>query len=129
VLTRKSAIVALRNLQQLLKLVDLSGMETLKTNTLKPATPLSKNRRQGNRHRLDVSATLTNEGPNPTEVPVVLTEMSVGGMAFRSRQSLPVGATYLVSSFDTLIPHGTRATLVARRRLPDGDFEIGAKTH
>jgi hypothetical protein len=78
---------------------------------------------------LDISATLSTEGGNPTEIPVVLTEMSVGGMAFRARQSLPIGATYVVSSFDTLIPHGTRATLVARRQLPDGDFEIGATTH
>jgi hypothetical protein len=104
-------------------------METLKTTTPKSLTPLSSNRRRGNRHRLDISATLTTEGANPTEIPVTLTEMSVGGIAFRSRQSLAIGTTYLVSSFDTLIPFGTRATLVARRQLPDGDFEIGAKTN
>jgi hypothetical protein len=104
-------------------------MESVPTKAnLKRAHPLAQNRRRGNRHRLHIPATLLIEGENPTEIPVTVTEMSVGGIGFRSRQPLVVDATYRVSSFDTLIPQGMRASIVAHRQLPDGEFEIGAKT-
>jgi hypothetical protein len=94
----------------------------------KRAHPLAQNRRRGNRHRLHIQATVQIEGEHPTEIAVTITELSVGGIGFRSRQALVAGATYRIISFDTLIPTGLRASIVSQRHLPDGQFEIGAKT-
>lgn len=90
--------------------------------------PLTQNRRQGDRHRLHIHAILTPEADNPREIPVVVTEMSVGGIGFRCLHLLQIGAIYRLSSFDTLIPHNTRASIVTQRQLADGRYEIGAKT-
>jgi len=95
---------------------------------VKRAHPLAQNRRRGNRHRLNIPATLLIEGDKPTEIEVIVTEMSVGGIGFRSRTPLVIEATYRVSSFDTLIPHALRASIVTQRQAPDGHFEVGAKT-
>ena len=104
-------------------------MEMLKSNTsLKPAHPPDQNRRRGHRHQLHIPATVITDGANPIELPVVVTQLSVGGIAFRCRMPLAIATTCHFSSFDTLIPAGTRAILVTQRQMPDGDFEIGGKT-
>jgi hypothetical protein len=96
---------------------------------VKPAPTVAQNRRRGNRHRLNISATLRLEEESATDIPVVVTELSVGGFGFRCPQLLRAHATYRISSFDTLIPQGTLAKIVSQRQLPGGDFEVGATTH
>ncbi len=67
------------------------------------------------------------EGPNPVEIPVVVTEISVGGLGLRAKQPLGINITYRISSFDTLIPGGTKATIISQRQLDANTFEVGAK--
>jgi hypothetical protein len=116
-------------LQPSLASADQSIMESVPAKAaVKRAHPLAQNRRRGNRHRLQIPATLLLEGDKPHEIPVTVTEMSVAGIGLHATQEVVIGATYRVSSFDTLIPHGLRACIVTQRHLPDGKFEIGAKT-
>jgi hypothetical protein len=93
----------------------------------KPALPLEQNRRRGNRHRLHIHATLILDGYTPTSLEVTVTEMSVGGVGFRVKQSLNLQAEGQLTSFDTLIPPGMRVHIISQRQLPSGEFEVGAK--
>jgi hypothetical protein len=96
--------------------------------TVKPTRPLSQNRRRGNRHRLQIPATLIAEGSNAVPIEVTVTEMSVGGMAIRSKSSLVLNADYQLSSFDTLIPPGTKIRIVTQQTTSHGEFKIGAQS-
>jgi hypothetical protein len=93
----------------------------------KAPRPLAQNRRQGIRHRLHIPATLVPEGDNPSPIPVTVTELSIAGVGIHSRRELKPEANYHLNSFDTLIPPGTRVSIVSQRQLPDGNYEIGAK--
>ncbi len=92
----------------------------------------STDRRSGNRHRLDVPATLAlhaDGGPNAGATPVaaVVTAFSVNGVGLRVAQALAVGDVYTLSTFDSLIPPGLRVRVRSQRHTPAGDHEIGAE--
>ena len=89
---------------------------------------LDQNRRSGNRHRLRIHADIQIEGPNPTPMPVIVTEISIGGIGLRTKEPLLLEQNYQVHSFDTLLPPGMRVRAVSQRQLPSGEFEVGAKT-
>jgi len=93
----------------------------------KPARPLHENRRRGNRHRLHIPATLLPEGEHPSPISVTVTEVSIGGVGIRAKQELKLEGIYQLNSFDTLIPPGMRVHIVSQRKLPEGNFQIGAK--
>jgi hypothetical protein len=93
-------------------------------------TPAARDRRQGNRHRLDLPATIVAEQASDvaaTPVAVTVTHFSVNGLAFRTAVPVVVGAVYLVSCFDTLLPNNLRVRVVTRRDLPGGSFEVGTE--
>jgi len=90
-------------------------------------TTASTDRRRGNRHRLDVPATLLGGGADPRPVPTVVTAYSVNGVGLRVAQPLAVGDEYALSSFDTLIPPGLRIRIRSHRVTPAGDHEVGAE--
>jgi hypothetical protein len=95
---------------------------------VKPSLPLSANRRRGNRHRLHIPATLLNEGDSAVQIPVTITELSIGGVALRCKESLPLDRVYQLSSFDTLVPPGMRIRVVSQQPGAAGEFKIGAQT-
>jgi hypothetical protein len=95
---------------------------------VKPSRPLAQNRRRGNRHQLQIPATLIAEGTNAPPIEVTVTEMSVGGVTIRSKSSLPIDGVYQLSSFDTLIPPATRIRIVTQQSGSHGEFKIGAQT-
>ena len=86
----------------------------------------TSNRRRGDRHRLDVPATLTPAAGGP-EVPAVVTAFSVNGVGLRVALPLPAGAEYALSSFDTLLPPGLKVRVRTHRVTPAGDHEVGAE--
>ena len=77
----------------------------------------SADRRRGDRHRLDIPATLTPTAGGP-DVPAVVVAYSVNGVGLRVGQSLDVGATFAVSSYDTLIPPGLTVRVKSHRGPP-----------
>ena len=87
----------------------------------------SADRRRGDRHRLDIPATLTPTAGGGPDVPAVVVAYSVNGVGLRVGQSLDVGATFAVSSYDTLIPPGLTVRVKSYRAHPEGDHEIGAE--
>ena len=98
-----------------------------------PVRTVSTNRRRGNRHRLDVPATLTPNGADAATpaggppLPAVVTAFSVNGVGLRVAQPLAVGDVYTLSTFDTLIPPGLRVRIRTQRHTPAGDHEVGAE--
>ncbi len=84
-------------------------------------------RRSGNRHRLDVPATLMADGPDARPLPAVVTAFSVNGVGLRVAQPLNVGDVYTLSTFDTLIPPGLKVRVRSQRHTPAGDHEVGAE--
>ncbi len=99
-------------------------MDTPRTAPRSPRTTAS-DRRRGDRHRLDVPATLTADGAAP--VPAVVTAFSVNGVGLRVGTPLAVGDAYALASFDTLIPPGLRVRVRSHRVTPAGDHEVGAE--
>ena len=88
---------------------------------------ISENRRRGNRHRLDIPATLVLIGNDPVPIEVTVFELAVSGLGLRCKQELVAEGTYQLSSFDTLIPPNMRVHIVSQRKLNDGTMEVGAK--
>jgi hypothetical protein len=93
----------------------------------KRAHPLTENRRQGNRHRLHIPATLLPAGDHPSPISVTVTEISIGGVGIRAKHELKLDNVYHLNSFDTLIPPGMKVHIVSQRKLPDGHYEVGAR--
>jgi len=99
-----------------------------------PARSASTDRRRGDRHRLDVPATLALVGadglvadPQGRPLPAVVIAFSVNGVGLRVAQPLAVGDVYAVSTFDSLIPPGLRVRIRSQRITPAGDHEVGAE--
>ncbi len=90
--------------------------------------PTAADRRRGDRHRLDVPATLTPDGAaGGPHLPAVVTAFSVNGVGLRVARPLGVGDVYAVSSFDTLLPPGLRVRVRSQRHTAAGDHEVGAE--
>jgi hypothetical protein len=91
-----------------------------------PRQVRAADRRRGNRHRLDVPATLT-AAAGGAEQPAVVTAFSVNGVGLRVARPLEVGSVHAVSSFDTLLPPGLTVRVRSQRITPAGDHEVGAE--
>jgi hypothetical protein len=94
----------------------------------------STERRRGDRHRLDIPATLVPTGADGLAaerhgrpLPTVVTAFSVNGVGLRVAQPLAVGDVYALSTFDSLIPPGLRVRIRSQRITPAGDHEVGAE--
>jgi hypothetical protein len=108
---------------------DQAGMNPVsQPSTVKPSRPLAQNRRRGNRHQLQIPATLIPDGDAAVQIAVTITEISVGGVAFRAKTSLPLDGVYQLSSFDTLITPGMRIRIVSQQATSHGEFKVGAQT-
>ena len=95
---------------------------------VKPSRPLEHNRRQSNRHLLQIPATLLSDGEGNRQIAVIVTEISIGGVGLRSKESVSLDRVYQVTSFDTLVPPGMRVRIVSIQPADQGEFKIGAKT-
>jgi len=91
-----------------------------------PTPVRAADRRRGNRHRLDVRATLT-AADGGVEQPAVVTAFSVNGVGLRVGRPLEVGSVHAVRSFDTLLPPGLNVRVRSLRITPAGDHEVGAE--
>ena len=91
------------------------------------ARSLTEDRRSGNRHRLDIPATLIAAEGHPTPIAVTITELAIGGVGIRAKHDLKVEGVYHLDSFDTLIPPGMKVHIVSKRKLLDESFDVGAK--
>jgi len=93
----------------------------------KSTVGLAENRRRSTRHRLDIPASLVAEHDHGAVTNVQITEMSVAGFGLRVVESLPIGHTFHLRAFDTLIPPNTRIRIVTTRQLETGGYEAGAE--
>jgi hypothetical protein len=89
------------------------------------------NRRRGGRHPLSIPATLSAQTPADPPVPdllVKIVQMSVGGVGLLADRTLELGAIYVVTAFDSLVPAGMQVRVVSVRagEMP-ATFVIGAE--
>jgi hypothetical protein len=93
-----------------------------------PSVPLAQNRRSGNRHKLNIPATLVGGADAVLPIEIIVTEISVGGVGFRCTKQLTPDAVYHLTSFDTLIPPGMRVRVLSQQLASQGEYKIGAQT-
>ena len=67
------------------------------------------------------------DGATGPDVSATVVAFSVNGVGLRLRTPLAVGATYTLSSFDTLLPPGLRIRVKTQRIAPNGNHEVGAE--
>jgi hypothetical protein len=122
------------HLQRLQVRDDDCGMDSAPKTVARAPRPTNtgNDRRRGNRHRLNLPATITVEPAplkkaDPTPIAVTVTHFSVNGVAFRTGAPVVVGTVYVVACFDTLLPNNLRVRVVTQRELPGGGFEVGSE--